>query len=292
MSNKASGSMSASGGKSIQFADDNCSLFLEQLDTGVSGTIVVMICRIWDVNATTGRYLSTDFVVCDAKVSLKEGCVYSIKNFIVQPNKDEYRIIREDPFMLEFDGSTTTRKVSANSEGFIGYPFELADLDDIEPTNNKYLIDVAGYVTNVGRTTHQKSGSRTLDFFLANKRGQSIRVTLWGGLGDILIEKKTKHVGLCPVVITALNAKQYNNKLYLSSSSSTVIYENDDIPALIDLKVEMSSVELNKAIVPADFSEPKDGTLENLLIWGRNKRNNYIETTSDSEDEVKSSHQK
>ncbi|KAL6522924.1 hypothetical protein OROHE_016771 [Orobanche hederae] len=68
MSNKASGSRSASGGKSIQFADDNCSLFLEQLDTGVSGTIVVMICRIWDVNATTGRYLSTDFVVCDAKV--------------------------------------------------------------------------------------------------------------------------------------------------------------------------------------------------------------------------------
>ncbi|KAL6581086.1 hypothetical protein OROMI_007009 [Orobanche minor] len=62
MSNKASGSRSASGGKSIQFADDNCSLFLEQLDTGVSGTIVVMICRIWDVNATTGRYLSTDLL--------------------------------------------------------------------------------------------------------------------------------------------------------------------------------------------------------------------------------------
>ena len=69
MSNKASGSRSASGSKSIQFADDNGSLFLEQLDTDVSGTIVVMICRIWDVNARTGRYLSTDFVVCDEKVS-------------------------------------------------------------------------------------------------------------------------------------------------------------------------------------------------------------------------------
>ena len=73
-------------------------------------------------------------------VGLKERCVYSIKNFIVQPNKDEYRIMRHDPFMLEFDGSTTTRKVSAKREGFIRYPFELADLDDIEPTNNKYLI--------------------------------------------------------------------------------------------------------------------------------------------------------
>ena len=69
MSNKASGSKSASGGKSIQFADENGDVFLEHLDTGVSGSIVVMICRIWDVNARTGWYLSTDFIVSDAKVS-------------------------------------------------------------------------------------------------------------------------------------------------------------------------------------------------------------------------------
>ena len=42
-----------------------------------------------------------------------------------------------------------------------------------------------------------------------------------------------------------------------------------------------SSVELGKAIVPVDCSEAKDGTLENLLIWGRNKKNNvsfYLNT--------------
>ena len=71
MSNIASGSKSASGSMSIQFAEHNDNLFLEQLDTGVSSTIVVMICRMWDVNTTTGRYLSTDFVVSDAKVSYK-----------------------------------------------------------------------------------------------------------------------------------------------------------------------------------------------------------------------------
>ena len=73
-------------------------------------------------------------------VGLKEGSVYSIKNFIVQPNKDDYRIIRQDPYMLEFDGSTTTRKVFVISDGYVRYPFELADFDDIEPTDNKYLI--------------------------------------------------------------------------------------------------------------------------------------------------------
>ncbi|KAL6552459.1 hypothetical protein OROHE_007823 [Orobanche hederae] len=199
--------------KAIEVVQHNVDLFLEQLDVGVTDTIVVMIRMVWDVNAVTRQYLSIDFVVCDAR-----GVVYSIKNFILQPNKDDYRIIRHDPLMLEFDGSTTTRKVSVKSGVFVKYPFELADFDDIKPTNIKYLIDVAGLLYTFHRA----------------------------------------------------------DKLYLSSSSSTLIYDNPDIPALIELKVEMSSVELNKAIVPVDFSEPKDGTLMNLLIWGRNKKNNSM----------------
>ncbi|GJT26777.1 hypothetical protein Tco_0907052 [Tanacetum coccineum] len=93
------------------------------------------------------------------------------------------------------------------------------------------LQDVAGYVTNVGRTTYTKSGSKTLDVYLANQR-----VTLLGGLGDVLVERKTNHVGMCAVVLTIMSAKDYNNKLYLSSSSSTVIYDDDDIPCLHELK--------------------------------------------------------
>jgi hypothetical protein len=37
-------------------------------------------------------------------------------------------------------------------------------------------------------------------------RGQSIRVTLWGGLADMLIEKKATHVGMCPIVVTSTSA--------------------------------------------------------------------------------------
>lgn len=73
-------------------------------------------------------------------VGLKEGNVYSIKNFIVHPNKDEYRIISQDPFILEFDVSTIIRKVSVSPKGFVRYSFELSEFDEIEPTNNKYLI--------------------------------------------------------------------------------------------------------------------------------------------------------
>ncbi|GJW04431.1 hypothetical protein Tco_1563287 [Tanacetum coccineum] len=43
-------------------------LLLNQLELGAMGIIVMMICRMWDVNAATGRYLSTDFIVSDIEV--------------------------------------------------------------------------------------------------------------------------------------------------------------------------------------------------------------------------------
>ncbi|GJX03348.1 ATP-dependent DNA helicase PIF7-like protein [Tanacetum coccineum] len=264
-------------------------LFLDQLDVDVSGTIVVMIDRMWDVSAITGHYLSTDFVVSDSKANiihctakgtvahnflhLKEGGIYSIKNFIVHPNKDDFRIMKHATFMLEFDGATAIRKVVVSDIGFLRYPFQLVDFDLIEATNNKYLNDVTDFVTNVGRTTYQKSGSRTLDFYLANHRGQANRVTLWGGVGDVLIEKKTNHAGMCAVVLTLMFVKNYNNKLYLSSSSSTAIYDDGSIPTLQELKSQGSVGESNKVVVPVEFSEPKEGSLENVLMWARNRKN-------------------
>nr|GEX76755.1 hypothetical protein [Tanacetum cinerariifolium] len=83
---------------------------------------------IYDVSAITGRYLSTDFVVCDSKgniihytakgtithnfLLLKEGGIYSIKNFTVHPNKDDFRVVKHATFMLEFDRATAIRKTT------------------------------------------------------------------------------------------------------------------------------------------------------------------------------------
>ncbi|GKA90241.1 ribonuclease H-like domain-containing protein [Tanacetum coccineum] len=186
---------------STSAARNKTELLLNQLDLGVMGTIVVMVYRMWDVYAATGRYLSVsdakgDFMHCTAKgniahnfLRLKEWAIYSVKNFTVVPNKDEFRVIRFAELMLEFDGETTVQKSFMKSDGFTRYQFQLVEIDAIEPTNNIYLIDVAGYVTNVGRTTQTWTSLKTLDFYLANCRGQQIRVTLWGGLGDMLIQR-------------------------------------------------------------------------------------------------------
>ncbi|GKE71272.1 reverse transcriptase domain-containing protein, partial [Tanacetum coccineum] len=111
----------------------NPELFLDELDVGVTEMIVVMVCRMWDVNTITGCYLSTDFVVSDVKgnimhcttkgniahnfIRLKEGGIYPVKNFAVQPNKDEFCILKINAFMLEFDGATTVRKAFIKADG-------------------------------------------------------------------------------------------------------------------------------------------------------------------------------
>ncbi|GJZ62429.1 ATP-dependent DNA helicase PIF1-like protein [Tanacetum coccineum] len=191
---------------------------------------------------------------------VKEGGIYLIKNFTVIPNKDEFRVFKDDMVMLEFDGATIVRKASVSGDGFLRYVLRLVEFDDIELTNNKYFIDVAGYVTNVGRSSYTKGGSKTLEFYLANPK-----VTLWGSVGDSLIEKKTAH----PIVLTSMFAKLYNNRLYLSISSSTLIYGDDDIPILQELKAMTMSDEPNKEVMVVDSSRPREGTIENLILWAR-----------------------
>nr|GEV41209.1 hypothetical protein [Tanacetum cinerariifolium] len=187
-------------------ASPKSQMYLDDLEFGVTGFMIVM----GNIMHTTARAN-----VAHNFLKLKEGGIYSVKNFSVHPNKDEFRILKNAPFIVEFDKETSVRKASVKSDGFIRYPFELVELKNLEVTKNKYLIDVVRYVTNVGRTVQQRSRTRTLNFYLANSRGQSVRVTLWGGLRDKLIEKRTCHVRLYLVVLTSMSVKLYNSASYV-----------------------------------------------------------------------------
>ncbi|GKC53149.1 hypothetical protein Tco_1075894, partial [Tanacetum coccineum] len=283
-SGKPTGSKSASKATTLSGSSQpKPLLFLDQLEVDVTGTIIVMIGRVSDVNAVTRRYLSTYFVVSDLKASAKssvahnflrlKGGIYFVKNFVVIHNKNEFQIFRHDRFMIEFDGETTMRKVSTDPHGFRRYPFRLIEFDQVEPANNKYLIDIAGYVTNVGRTSYTKSGSKTLEFYLANQR----LVLLTAYISFVLQSCDGYDCYLMqqgPVTQGNFMRKEYNNKLYLSSTSSTVFYDDDDIPCLQELRADDNRAAPSKASLLIDCSQPRERTLENLLIWARNRQNN------------------
>ncbi|GJT39241.1 zinc finger BED domain-containing protein RICESLEEPER 2-like protein [Tanacetum coccineum] len=65
-----------------------------------------------------------------------------------------------------------------------------------------------------------------------------------------------------------MNVKTYNNKLYLSSSLSTQIFNDPNIPALKELRSEIRVMDQTKQIT--------QGTLENLLLWARSRQNESV----------------
>ncbi|GJV20166.1 reverse transcriptase domain-containing protein [Tanacetum coccineum] len=74
---------------------------------------------------------------------------------------------------------------------------------------------------------------------------------LWGGLGEMLIEKRTRHVRLYPIILTTMFVKLYNNRIHLSSTSSTMIVDDEQIPVLKQFKSDDSGIQLAKELLPA-----------------------------------------
>lgn len=62
--------------------------------------------------------------------------------------RDEYRIIRDNDYAIELNGSTVVRKVCNKVGGFLRHPFQLTDFESIQPTEKKYLIGATLFIYN------------------------------------------------------------------------------------------------------------------------------------------------
>ncbi|XP_022036552.1 replication protein A 70 kDa DNA-binding subunit C-like [Helianthus annuus] len=254
---------------------------LTDLREGSTGPITVMVCRKWDVTNVNGRYMSTDYVVSDVKGGMihctarnniahyffdkiKEGGVYLLKGFTVQ-RTDQYRILKDSPFVIWLNGSTTVKRVDDTSGSFTRYPFLLTAFEDLEPTEGKYFVDVIGYVTEVGPQSVKASGARAVEFNLNNERNRRVRVTLWGNLGDALVKKKAENPAVYCLILTSMSAKFYLGVLGLASSSSTILIDGSDVPALQTFKSSVSCVAMGDSSDPVTEEVVSVGTLQELV---------------------------
>ncbi|KAJ0545400.1 putative nucleic acid-binding protein [Helianthus annuus] len=256
-------------------------MVLADLREGSTGPITVMVCRKWNVTSVNGRYMSTDYVVSDIKGGvmhctvrnniahyffdkLKEGGIYLLKGFIVQ-STDQYRILKDSPFVIGLNGSTTVKRVDDASGSFTRYPFLLTAFEDLEPTESKYFVDVIGYVTEVGPQSVKASGARAVEFNLTNERNRQVRVTLWGHLGDAMIKKKDENPVVYSLILTSMSAKFYLGVLGLSSSSSTMLIDSSEVPALQTFKSSISCVAIGDTSDPVTEDVVCVGTLQELV---------------------------
>ncbi|KAJ0889242.1 putative nucleic acid-binding protein [Helianthus annuus] len=143
---------------SLQTSDGGTSshMFLSELREGSTEHIMIIVCRKWDVTSVKGRYMSTDYIVTDIKGGvmhctagnniahyffdkLKEGGVYLVNGFAVQPT-NQYRVLKDSPFVIGLHGSTTVKRVDDDGGRFERYPFLLTAFEDLQPTENKYFV--------------------------------------------------------------------------------------------------------------------------------------------------------
>ncbi|GKC06887.1 hypothetical protein Tco_0998497 [Tanacetum coccineum] len=80
---------------------------------------------------------------CDEKI--EEGGVVSMRSITLQ-KKDEYRIMKDNAYLIELNGSTSVRKATTNVGCFVRHPFHLMEFEDIQPTEK---IDVIGMWANL-----------------------------------------------------------------------------------------------------------------------------------------------
>ncbi|GJZ18528.1 hypothetical protein Tco_0554651 [Tanacetum coccineum] len=103
---------------------------MDQLKEGHQGPIVVMICREWDLHNINGKYLSTNIVVSDEKENVIHSTMKSNVSHCFIDNIKEGNVVS------------------------MRHPFQLMEFEAIQPTEKKYMIDVTGYITNVGKSVH------------------------------------------------------------------------------------------------------------------------------------------
>nr|XP_043619724.1 uncharacterized protein LOC122591525 [Erigeron canadensis] len=295
--------MAKNTGKKLQIcsAENNEGFLLDEISPGFDGTIVAMVSRKWDVYKTNGSYLSTDFILSDEKsnlihcfashnksykflAKLQEGMLFSFKGFKVHSNRGTFKKFFKGQYMLEFDGDTKVSKVTGDVGRYLRYPFQIVELEELTPTNqlvllclnevmlileSRIIMDIIGYVTHVGEILTKSIGATTLEFNFTNERGRQVRVTLWGRLGTQMIKKKLENPDPYALILTAMSAKKYIGQLSVSSSSSTQLIDNDDIPVLKQFKTALSGRDLSQIPVSNAQTIPRVNTLSELLDWGR-----------------------
>ncbi|KAF5782793.1 putative nucleic acid-binding protein [Helianthus annuus] len=98
---------------------------------------------------------------------------------------------------------------------------------------------VIGYVTEMGPQSVKALGARTVEFNLTIERKRGVSVTLWGQLGDAMLKKKEQNPAVYSLILTSMSAKFYLGALGLSSSSSTMIIDTPEVPALQTFKTSI-----------------------------------------------------
>ncbi|XP_071714504.1 replication factor A protein 1-like [Rutidosis leptorrhynchoides] len=276
--------------------------YLHELQVGKEAEVKIMICHTWDTHTKYGKYLSTDFIASDQQFllltarntvahcfisRLKEGSVYSLNKFEVSPNKDDYRLLRNNKVLIQLQGSTFLKKISSEDHsGFNRHPYACIPFEDLEPNGGKYQI---GTTVVTQTLTPQKGGATTLEFQLVNERHRRVRVTLWGKLGDSFLARKPAEPSQYSIILSSVCVRRdYYGETSLSSTSATLIIDDTQVPTLAAFIHKISDMDfsdyMGDSAPQRQLPPPKEGSIVDLLTMARRGKNNVAKKSVSRQD--------
>ncbi|XP_065632142.1 uncharacterized protein LOC112008489 isoform X2 [Quercus suber] len=214
----------------------------------------IRVLRIWDAVNTVNDHnlISLDMILVDEEGKLlhasirknlaqryrpllNEGCVYVIKNFIVEEYTGKYRHVH-NPQKILFTSTTSVSKIDGLYHSIPQYQFELADYETIVSRchDTTYLTDVIGILESIGIVEEINSNDRLtkirkIRLLLEEKR--YVQTNLWGKTAlqiDDDVYKSNRDPFI--VIVTSTIVKTYKGEYHLSSTCATKLYINLDIP--------------------------------------------------------------
>ncbi|KAI3950066.1 hypothetical protein MKW98_008511 [Papaver atlanticum] len=174
---------------------------------------------------------------------LHEGVAYSLSKLNLAAEKKKLRPARNDKRAF-FEWNTEVQALDSTAVKIPRHKFSFTAFEELEScAANTYLTDVVGVLTSL--TTLQEikraNGQRSImrDINLQNLSGVNVKITLWGDATSELSRNLDQH-GIEPapvmVVVIGCYVKKYLGKLSLSSTNSTKVYFNMELPEVVDMR--------------------------------------------------------
>ncbi|CAL1412405.1 unnamed protein product [Linum trigynum] len=210
------------------------------------------VSRLWlGASVTTDKVLHLDMILMDSKGNdiwvhippvlqeqfkalLQEQEVYIIKDYEIHTTQLKYRPIANS-YIMTFNRATTVQRVP-DIPSIPAFKFSFTKASEMKDKLGQIIIlsDVVGELvkhSNLLTTTNLSRKTTRKELELKLIEGDIVRVVIWGRV-ITEFDKIVKPVGDQPIipVVTAVSVNLFKSQLSFSSSGSTILYPNLDIP--------------------------------------------------------------
>ncbi|PHU04678.1 hypothetical protein BC332_25500 [Capsicum chinense] len=231
--------------------------------------IRVRLCRMWDVinHRKNGKLISVEMIFINEKKNLiygimdtnqvnrlkgmlKEGSLFTIKNFKVVESTFAYRPI-ESSFTIILSASTVMNNLAEDLVDIPinGFQFIKPTMIDSRVDNHTVLSDVVGCLYEIGDIENCGSKDKTMEIKIITDYFEKVKISLWEELGDKFAPSLyNKDVGPYIVIVTSTTVKEFCEVRFFTTHASR-IYVNLDIDYVRSLVQKFTTMSMEVQII-------------------------------------------